>query len=101
MSYLSSLQTLAATLRQVTADHNWPAVQRADGEIAALLADIRGKTLNGAEQQALKSLTNIHRQAREYCMGQLEIVEAKMALSVRNREGATAYAAFMDAEDLR
>ncbi|UGS41812.1 hypothetical protein [Pseudocitrobacter corydidari] len=101
MSYLSSLQTLAQTLRQVTADHQWPAVQRVDGEIAALLGEIQGETLDNNEQQALATLKRIHQQAREYCMGQLEIVEAKMALSVRNREGATAYAAFMDAEDLR
>lgn len=101
MSYLLSLQTLAQRLRQVTADHQWLAVQRIDSDIATLLNDIQGKTLDGAEQQALDHLQRIHRQAREYCMGQLEIIEAKMARSVRNREGATAYAAFMDTEDLR
>ena len=101
MSYQASLQTLAQSLRQATADHQWPAVQRIDGDIAALLGEIKGKTLDNAEQQALETLKRIHQQARDYCMGQLEIVEAKMALSVRNREGATAYAAFMDAEDLR
>ncbi|MEO3989831.1 hypothetical protein [Pseudocitrobacter cyperus] len=101
MSYLLSLQTLAQTLRQATADHHWPMVQRIDGDIAQLLGEIQGKALNTAEQQALEHLQRIHRQAREYCMGQLEIIEAKMARSVRNREGATAYAAFMDTEDLR
>lgn len=100
MSHLTSLQTLAQSLRQVTADHNWPAVQRVDGEIAALMTEIRGTTLSSAEQQALDTLRQIHLQARDYCQGQMAIVEAKMSLSVRNREGATAYAAFMDAEDL-
>lgn len=101
MSYQATLQNLAQSLRQATADHQWPAVQRIDSDIAVALVGIQGKTLTPAEQQALDTLKRIHQQARDYCMGQLEMIEAKMALSVRNREGATAYAAFMDPEDLR
>lgn len=101
MSYVSPLQALAQALRQAASDHDWPAVQRVDLQVATLLGEMKGKTLSAAEQQARDALQHIHRQAHDYCQGQLDIIERKMALSVRNREGATAYAAFMDAEDLR
>ncbi|MTH46181.1 hypothetical protein [Intestinirhabdus alba] len=100
MSDALTMGTLRQALRQAAADHNWPAVVNVDRQIAELLTAIRGKTLNAEERQALQALRDIHRQVFEYCQGQSGIIADKMALTMRNREGAAAYAAFMDEGDL-
>ena len=101
MSTLHTVQTLTQALRQATEDHNWPAVQNVDAKIAELLPTIQQKARSAAEHQALDTLKKIHQQARDYCQGQSDILAAKMNLAMRNREGATAYAQFMDDEEMR
>lgn len=101
MKTLEAIQTLTQALRKATEDHNWPAVVNVDARIAELLTAIRGKALAAEHQQALAALKKVHQQARDYCQGQSDILAAKMALAARNREGATAYAQFMDDEGMR
>lgn len=101
MNTLHVVQTLTRALRQATEDHNWPAVQNVDAKIAELLPAIRQNSLSAAEHQALDALKKVHQQARDYCQGQSDILSAKMNLAARNREGATAYAQFMDDEGMR
>mgnify|MGYP005982549939 FL=1 len=96
-----AIQTLTQALRQATEDHNWPSVVNVDAKIAELLAAIQGKNLDAAERQALDALKKVHQQARDYCQGQSDMLAAKMNLATRNREGATAYAQFMDDEGMR
>lgn len=100
MSYALTMRTLMQALRQAAADHNWSAVRNVDLKIAELLTAVRGKPLDATDSKALDELREIHRQVRDYCQGQSDIIANKMALAMRNREGATAYAAFMDAEDM-
>ncbi|MGL5700703.1 MAG: hypothetical protein ACRCYL_15985 [Kluyvera sp.] len=101
MSTLHAIQTLTQALRQATEDHNWPAVVNVDAKIAELLTALQGKSLEASEQQALDALKETHRQAREYCQGQSDMLAAKMSLAARNREGASAYALFTDDEGMR
>ncbi|HAT3916973.1 MULTISPECIES: hypothetical protein [Enterobacteriaceae] len=101
MSMQHAIQTLTQALRQATEDHNWPSVANVDGQIAELLTAMQGNTLTQAERQALDNLKKVHQQARDYCQGQSDMLAAKMNLAARNREGATAYAQFMDAEGMR
>lgn len=98
---LHAIQTLTQALRQATEDHNWPSVVNVDAKIAELLAAIQGKNLDAAERQALDALKKVHQQARDYCQGQSDMLAAKMSLVARNREGASAYAQFMDDEGMR
>ena len=100
MSYALTMRTLMQALRHAAADHNWPAVKNVDLKIAELLTAVQGRPLDAADSQALSELQEIHRQVRDYCQGQSDIIADKMALAMRNREGATAYAAFMDTGDL-
>jgi hypothetical protein len=76
-------------------------VQDVDKQIAALLSTLSGTPLSDEKRAALKALQQIHRQVNETCRLESEDLERKMALGRRNREGAVAYAAFMDDEDLR
>ena len=101
MSTLHAVQVLTKALRQATEDHNWPAVQNVDAKIAELLSAIEHNMLTAEEQQALANLKKLHQQARDYCQGQSDMLAAKMSLMVRNREGATAYAQFMDDGEMR
>jgi len=94
MSMQHVVQVLTRGLRQATEDHNWSAVMNVDAKIAELLTAIRGKTLTADERQALDELKKVHQQAREYCQGESDKVEAKLNLAMRNREGAAAYALF-------
>lgn len=101
MSVQHAMQTLTQALRQATEDHNWPSVVNVDAKIAELLTAIQGKKLDAAERQTLDAMKKVHQQARDYCQGQSDILAAKMALAARNREGAMAYAQFMDDEGMR
>lgn len=101
MSALHSIQVLTQALRQATEDHNWPAVVNVDAKIAELLRAIQGKSLEAAEREAMDALKKTHQQARDYCQGQSDMLAEKMGLSVRNREGATAYALFTDEGAMR
>lgn len=96
MSTCHAMQVLTRALRQAAEDHNWPAVMQVDASIAELLGAIKAKTLTPDEREALDALKKVHRQARDYCQGQSDLLAEKMELAVRNREGATAYALFMD-----
>ncbi|VFS61226.1 Uncharacterised protein [Kluyvera cryocrescens] len=49
----------------------------------------------------MDALKKTHQQARDYCQGQSDMLAEKMSLSVRNREGATAYALFTDEGAMR
>lgn len=96
MSTQHAILQLTQALRQATQDHNWPAVMKVDASIAELLLALQGKTLAADARQALETLKTVHRQAREYCQGESDRLAVKMNLAMRNREGATAYALFMD-----
>lgn len=101
MSALHAIQVLTQALRQATEDHNWPAVVNVDAKIAEMLRAIQGKILDPAEREAMDALKKTHQQARDYCQGQSDILAEKMSLSVRNREGAAAYALFTDEGAMR
>lgn len=101
MSALHAIQVLTQALRQATEDHNWPAVVNVDAKIAELLRAIQGKSLEAAEREAMDALKKTHQQARDYCQGQSDMLAEKMSLSLRNREGATAYALFTDEGAMR
>lgn len=101
MNTAERIRQLAVSLGQAAGDHDWLKVQSTDRQIAALLGELQGKSLDAASLDALRTLQKAHRQVNDYCRGQSEIISAKMALTRRNREGATAYAAFMEEEDIR
>lgn len=98
MSTLHTLQTLAKALRDATENHNWPAVMNVDASIAEFLTGLGDRPLSSHERQALDHLKKLHRQARDYCQGQSDILAEKMDLALRNREGASAYALFSDVD---
>ena len=98
---LHVIQALTRGLRQATEDHNWSAVMNVDAKIAELLTAIQGKTLEVDERQALDNLKKIHLQARDYCQVESDKLAVKLNLTMRNREGAAAYAQFADDEGMR
>ncbi|MCT4700666.1 flagellar protein FliT [Enterobacteriaceae bacterium H20N1] len=101
MDDLQIIQYLGRALSQAASQRDWPQVQEVDKQIAALLSALQGKPLADEKRAALKSLQQIHHQVNKLCQQQSDELERKMALGRRNREGAVAYAAFMDDEDLR
>jgi hypothetical protein len=101
MDDIQVIHYLGRALTQAASQSDWSQVQEVDKQIAALLSSLSGTPLSDEKRAALKALQQIHRQVNETCRLESEDLERKMALGRRNREGAVAYAAFMDDEDLR
>jgi len=101
MDDLQVIHYLGRALSQAASQDDWSQVREVDKQIAALLSALQGKPISDEKRAALKSLQQIHYQVNKRCQQQSEELEQKMALGRRNREGAVAYAAFMDEEDLR
>jgi outer membrane PBP1 activator LpoA protein len=100
MNRVNTLLALGRTLKQAAEDHQWAEVQRVDADIATLLASLKGVTPDVPLYQALQAVRQLHQQVMDAAQAQSDVLAQKMALARRNREGASAYATFMDAEDL-
>lgn len=101
MDDLQVIHYLGRALSQAASQGDWPQVQDVDKQIAALLNALQGKPISDEKRAALQSLLQIHHQVSKLCQQHSDELEQKMALGRRNREGAVAYAAFMNDEDLR
>lgn len=101
MDDIQIIDYLGRALLQAASQRNWSQMQALDKQLAALLSTFQGKPIDDEKRDALKLLQQIHHQIHQYCQQASEELEDKMVLERRNREGAVAYAAFIDAEDLR
>lgn len=101
MSSAQALRALGSALGQAAADGNWQEVQHIDEKLAALLASLRGSSPAPDLRQALNDVQQQHKQVLACCRTQSELLAEKMALSRRNREGASAYALFTEDGELR
>ncbi|CAD5351742.1 TPA: flagellar protein FliT [Enterobacter cancerogenus] len=99
MDDVQVMRYLARSLTHAASQHDWPAMQDVDAQIAALLASLKGQTLSAEKREALADLQQTHANVSRFCQAQSDDLEQKMASARRNREGATAYALFADAED--
>lgn len=100
MSQVKTLLALGEALKQAAAEGRWAEVQRVDVSLAKFLASLSGVTPDASLHQALNTVRVLHQQVWECAQVESDVLAQKMALSRRNREGASAYASFMDAEDL-
>lgn len=101
MDDIQVIRYLTQALEQAALEDDWTEVKDIDKQIAALLSVVGTKSMSDEKRGALKAMQQVHRQVNERCRRQCEELERKMALQRRNQEGASAYAAFMDDEDLR
>ncbi|MEZ6876953.1 hypothetical protein [Enterobacter sp. KBR-315C3_2022] len=99
MDDVQVMRFLARSLAHSASQHDWPTLQDVDAQIAALLTALKGQTLGDAAREALAELQQTHAKVSLFCQAQSEELEQKMAKARRNREGATAYALFTEAED--
>ncbi|SNY67958.1 hypothetical protein [Enterobacter sp. CC120223-11] len=99
MSQVKTLRALGEALKQAAAEGRWAEVQRVDVRLAKFLASLSAVTPDEPLRQALSAVRDLHQQVRECAQVESDVLAQKMALSRRNREGASAYAGFMDAED--
>lgn len=91
-----ALLALGQTLKQAADEGDWASVQRTDLQLADALFSLRGRTHAPEMRQALDAVRQLHAQAMHECGEQRDSLAKKMALSLRNREGAAAYATFAD-----
>lgn len=101
MDDIQVIHYLARALQQAASQQDWPQVQEVDTQIAALLTVLHGKSLTEDKRAALAALRDVHHQVNLLCREASAELEQKMALGRRNHEGAVAYAAFMNDEDVR
>jgi len=99
MSQAKTLLALGEALKQAAAEGRWTEVERVDVSLAKFLASLSSVTPDAPLRQALTTVSRLHQQVRDCAQVESDVLEQKMALSRRNREGASAYASFMDAED--
>lgn len=100
MSQVKTLLALGAALKQAAAEGRWAEVQRVDVSLATFLASLSAVTPDAPLREALNAVRSLHQQVMECAQVECDVLAQKMALSRRNREGASAYASFTDAEDL-
>ncbi|MEW5558688.1 hypothetical protein AB1287_00235 [Enterobacter asburiae] len=100
MSQAKTLLALGEALKQAAAEGRWAEVERVDVSLAKFLASLSSVTPDEPLRQALNTVSKLHQQVRDCAQVESDVLAQKMALSRRNREGASAYASFMDAEDL-
>lgn len=101
MDDLALIPWLARELEQAASQKEWLKVQQVDQHIALFLKDVKGRTLSPSLTRELAELRKLHQRVYQFCQQESALLEEKMALSRKNREGATAYAAFMTMEDGR
>ena len=97
---MKTLLELGEALKQAAAEGRWTEVERVDVSLAKFLASLSSVTPDEPLRQALSAVSKLHQQVRECALVESDVLAQKMALSRRNREGASAYASFMDSEDL-
>ena len=96
MTEVRALLALGQRLEQAAREGDWATVQRADLQLADALFALRGRAHNAEMRQALDAVRQQHASAMRACGAQRDALAKKMALSLRNREGAAAYATFAD-----
>lgn len=96
MSEARALMALGQMLAQAAREGDWATVQRTDLQLADALFALRGCTHGAEMRQALDAVRQLHADAMRECAAQRDALAEKMALSLRNREGAAAYATFAD-----
>jgi hypothetical protein len=101
MDDLAPIPWLARELEQAASDKDWQKVQQVDGQIALFLTETKGRPLSDAMKRDLAQLRQIHQRVYRLCQQESSLLEEKMARSLKNREGASAYAAFMSTEEGR
>ena len=101
MDNLALIPWLARELEQAASHKSWPKVQQVDKQIALFLNDLKGQTLSPSLVKDLAELRQIHQRVYRICQQESALLEEKMARARNNREGATAYAAFMTTEGER
>lgn len=101
MSTVTALLTLGHALKQAASEHDWQEVERTDRKLADALSALQDHPREPELLGALNEVHHLHKQVMHYCQTQSDILAEKMALSRRNREGATAYALFMDDGEMR
>lgn len=85
-------RALAAAAREA----DWEKIAQLDAEIAALLAALHKQPLMAQKRAALKKLQQVHQQALQRCQLHSQQLRQKMTQLYRQRDGAQAYAAYMD-----
>lgn len=100
MNRVNNLLALGRALKQAAAEGDWAEVQRVDASLSELLTSLKGVHPDVLLLQALDGVRDLHQQVMDCAQAQSEVLAQKMTLTRRNREGASAYAQFMDAEDL-
>ncbi|MGC6096697.1 hypothetical protein [Citrobacter portucalensis] len=100
MSQAKTLLALGEALKQAAVEGRWEEVERVNVSLAEFLAPLSLVTPDASLRQALNTVSKLHQQVRDCAQVESDVLAQKMAFSRRNREGASAYASFMDAEDL-
>lgn len=101
MDDLYLLDWQASALAAAADQQDWDRVASLDNEIAALLQTLQNQAINPPKRDALAKLQRCHRQVMEQARSVSRQLEHKMAQLLEQREGAQAYAAFMDEDNLR
>ncbi|HEY2454441.1 MAG TPA: hypothetical protein VGI71_17870 [Scandinavium sp.] len=101
MDELAIIPWLARELENAASGKEWPKLQQVDKQIALLLSDLKGRQLSPSMTGQLAELRTLHRKVYQYCQQESDLLEEKMVLARKNKEGASAYAAFIPTEDNR
>lgn len=96
MSNIELIRHLERALYKAARSHDWAQVRHVDNDIATLLTALRDTPISPALNAALMALKATHHTVGDYCQTQHGRLKIKMAKNLRNREGAAAYATFMD-----
>jgi enoyl-CoA hydratase/carnithine racemase len=100
MNPVNTLQGLGLALKKAASEGDWIEVERVDARLAEFLTQLKGTGQNAALRQTLEAVRQLHQKVLDCAQVESDLLEQKMALTRRNREGASAYASFMDAEEL-
>ena len=89
---------LTRALASAAQDADWEKVAQLDGEIAALLSVLQKQPLLESGRLALSKLQKVHRDVQLIGQRHSQQLQLKMAQLHQQRDGAQAYAAFIDEE---
>ncbi|MGZ0750826.1 flagellar protein FliT [Kluyvera sichuanensis] len=98
MDDLLLIDWLTRALASAARDADWDKVAQLDGEIAALLGVLQKQPLLEPKRLALSKLQKVHKEVLLLAQRHSQQLELKMAQLHQQRDGAQAYAAFMDEE---
>lgn len=80
---------------------DWESVESLDRDIARLLQTLSQQPLSEQKRKALVKLQHTHQQVLRLAQHSSQQLQQKMAQLPDQREGAQAYAAFMDEDNFR